>query len=304
MISNAISHVKNFILKFAPIQPAGNIFLAIGCANILNKPAAKTHMVIAGVLLVISGWIIERLTYIKSEKKNEELILQNKELKSHVIDIEKLQQENNLLNSNLKKAINDKADTWLKTTANRFQLQRTDRISIYYIKNNFFYMLSRYSVNEKYKLKHRLRFMQSQSALCQAWENGKHINLDKIPHYGNTKKEKNAYFKAMKDYYGYDEEKTKKLTMKSCVYIAFSIKKSGDTLGLVLIESTLRDRFCADDVSNLSSYCVTENKDFVVQFIEEGIKYGPHINDSLIKKDLTEQEFMDNFENEKENTYE
>ena len=302
---NAICYFfKSCILKIAPIQPIGNIFLSIGCANFLEKPVAKNHMVISGILLIIFGWGFERLSYWSSEKKNKELVSRNEDLKSEIINIEKLQQENSLLKSNLEQAINDKAYTWLKTTANRFEFKRTDRLSIYYIKNDSFYILSRYSLNEKYKNKHRLKFMQSQSALCKAWEHGEHINLDSIPQYGNTKKAKNAYIKAMKTIYGYDHDKIKHRTMKSCVYIAFAIKKNGDTLGILLIESIEKNRFGKDDVNKLKKYCTTENKDFMVLFIEEGIQYGPHINDPLTaKKDRTDQEFMDNFENEKEGTY-
>lgn len=123
--------------------------------------------------------------------------------------------------------------SWLKNIDVEIRMENSERVSIYFVKNDEFYILGRYSQNPKLEKIHTQKFALDKGVLSLAWENGQHTELS-CPVYKDSR---DSYVDYIKKTYGYSEEIIDRFTMKSCNYIGVSIEDRGKRIGVMLFES-------------------------------------------------------------------
>ena len=128
-------------------------------------------------------------------------------------------------------------------------LNSDNRISIYFEFNNNFLLLGRFSENPNFKKTHAIQFSIDKGALSKAWQEGYYEDL-KCPVYTKKPSSRKPYYEHNKIVYDFSKAKLDKLNMKSCNFIGHAIKDAGNSIGVILFESTKHDLEIKKDLIN------------------------------------------------------
>lgn len=221
-------------------------------------------------------------------KTNQKLTSENSKVHQLKEKINSISEDSELLQNELAELQVKLVTTWLKGSARQLNLGTNCRATIYYYVNEHFYVLARYSQNPKYSEIHRQKFSRNHGVISKAWEHKSCIDIEDIPCY---KDEPEKYKEYMQVKYGYEKEKTDKLTMKSCQYVAISIVEADNHLGVIVFESDKRGLLKNQKVAQIKKYC-TDYQSYMVDFIYGGIKYDKTVRISSSSEQNVDDEFM------------
>lgn len=224
-------------------------------------------------------------------KKNKELTFENSKINQLKETINSISEDSELLQNELAELQIKLVTTWLKGSARQLKLGTNCRVTIYYYVSEHFYVLARYSQNPKYSEIHRQKFSRNHGVISKAWEHKSCVDIVDIPCY---KEDSEKYKKYMLEKYGYPMEKTDKLTMKSCQYVAISIVEADNHIGVIVFESDKRGLLKDQKVAQIRNYC-TDYQSYMVDFIHGGIKYDKTVKISSYSEQNVDDEFMKTF---------
>lgn len=200
------------------------------CSSI-NKDIIFT---ILGFIFLIWGFyrtLIQHnsdINELKKTHKNELDALENKfktSINCYQERIEDLDREIYTLHQNV-------PDIWLKMMFEKFDFSAHVRVSIYFMYEEQFHLLSRHSDNPNFKETHTPTHGKDEGILSQIWSDGVAEERD-CPHPKNIRN----YIDYVAKKYNYDESIVKMMAMKSCRYLGTRINYSREGIGLLLIES-------------------------------------------------------------------
>ncbi|MFQ2660905.1 hypothetical protein ACK3ZC_17360 [Aeromonas caviae] len=217
-------------------------------------------------------------------KENNEVTLLNEKINS-------ISEDSTLLQNELSELQVKLVTTWLKGCSRQLNLNTNCRTTIYYYVEQHFYVLARHSQNPKLEEIHTQKFSRNHGVISKAWEHKSCIDIEDIPVYSEKPDE---YIEYMVKQYGYSEERTKKLTMKSCQYIAFSIVEADKHIGVIVFESDRAKNWNSQKVTQIKKYC-EEYQGYLVDFIRGGIKYDRTVQLPVQSQKDVDNEFITQF---------
>ena len=254
-------------------------------SNFVNGENGKYYIIAIVILLFIVAWSM-RQSHIDKQKlsdNNENLTKVNNKLESDkrilTEQIEDIKGDFRLLNEH-------SIESHLKIINDNVGLNTNHRMSIYFETNNSFLILGRYSDNPKYKKTHTIQFNIDKGALSKTWEEGYYEDFA-CPKFGGNQKAKKPYYDYNKDIYDYPKTKVNKLNMKSCNFIGFSIKDSGNSIGVILFESIEND---LESKKELIISALDDYQNVLARLVRLGKDYNHIIHSTLNKNDISPEE--------------
>lgn len=245
----------------------------------------------AGAIMILYGG---KGTYIDQQnlsRKNQELTSENSKIHQLKEKINSISEDSELLQNELAELQIKLVTTWLKGSARQLNLGTNCRVTIYYYVREHFYVLARHSQNPKYSEIHRQKFSRNRGVISKAWEHKSCVDIVDIPCH---KDEPEKYKEYMLEKYGYPKDKTDKLTMKSCQYVAISIAEADNHIGVIVFESDKHGLLKNQKVAQIKKYC-TDYQSYMVDFIYGGIKYDKTVKISSCSEQNVDDEFMKTF---------
>lgn len=286
-----------YIFNIQFLHTLSTILLSIGCAyvsgynfnyeNVQNIWDALWLVFNPYVLIIVGSGILIFASYkqyiqtsnlVKSidslNKENESLKESNRQLISekeqYHKSLEKSQEECALLNIDIIQARRTQVENWLKGLFKQFSLTTYDRISIYCVVDNSFYLVNRYSDNPSLcrntisKIANlENKYPMEKGVIYKAWCHNKHYDSN-CPAYIEDEE---GYYSHMSREYGYDREYIAKINMKSCRYLGLAIKEQGNNIGVIIFESTNKNNISKSAIAKIEAYCKDYN-DYLCGFIE------------------------------------
>lgn len=224
---------------------------------------AYIGLTFGSILYLVSEWIRFGKTK-KIGEKNDELNSQLSVLNDLNSTVNGYQEQIQTLNTQIYKLQNDLAVGWLKNVVDLFEMKSTERVSIYFEKNEVFNLLARFSANPNYKKAHRQKFPLNEGVISQAWCSGKKVE-NSCPRYEDNQA---GYCDYMIATYKFKIEDIQSFRMKSCWYVAIAISKAADNIGVIVFESTVQNKLNDVEVEKLINYCNLQQS-HLADFIEE-----------------------------------
>lgn len=201
--------------------------------------------------------------------ENKYLKEQNTELPNLRKKIESTEEDCETLRSKVTEAQQKSVRTWLKGVAKQINLCPDSRVTIYYERDDAFYLLARWSTNPLRKRIHKITFGLNQGVISKTWQRGKHLELNS-PEF---KKDPDAYYSYMEKNYGYRRAELEHIGMKSCRYVAFAITEADRNIGVILFESIIPTAFSEDNIKKISSYC-DSYQSHLTSFVHDALVYN------------------------------
>ncbi|EJL8259206.1 TPA: GAF domain-containing protein [Vibrio cholerae] len=242
-------------------------------AFLLTNP--KLGLVVGVVLFVIGG--------IAAHYREKDTSAENDNLKSKVFTLENtLASSNRDLESANKKIQNllsdgrelkeenfrlheKKVETWLKGLCKYIDLDNTSRVSIYYVDNEHFKLLSRKSPNPLLSKFNPKLYKLEKGVLSLAWQLGKHVD-DDVP------EEDGKYSDHMKSKYGYTDDELAEIRMRSLFIMGLAIIDADDNIGVIVFESEKKNAFSKEKIENVEKYC-NDFQSYLCGFIRDSRRY-------------------------------
>lgn len=242
-------------------------------AFVLTNP--KLGLILGAILFIIGG--------ISAHFRDKALANENGMLKSKVFTLETTLSSNysavmaaedkikNLLSDGRQlkednfKLHENMVQTWLKGLCKHIDLDCKSRVTIYYVNNNSFKLLSRNSANPLLRKFIPKEYRIDKGAISFAWQYGKHIDAD-IPLNDEERLEH------MKVKYGYDDEELAGFKMKSLFILGLAIVDADDNVGVIAFESEGKDIFDEAKVNAVEKYC-SDFQSYLCGFIRDSIRY-------------------------------
>ncbi|MDE1482353.1 hypothetical protein [Xenorhabdus bovienii] len=196
----------------------------------------------------------------KDQKEQQKAIEKLTPLKSK---LEYAEEELQDFHSKINKLNEESVEIWLKLCFKNSVLDSSERISIYYEKNDEFYILSRYSKNPLYKKVHKQKFSLDKGVISKAWENGSY--QIELPDY---EKENKPYLDRCKELFNYKTEDIEPLTMKSRQYFAKAITDADIHIGVIVFESIKSNIFSDKKIENISKF-LDDSASLLAKFVRD-----------------------------------
>ncbi|OEF21053.1 hypothetical protein A145_04920 [Vibrio splendidus 5S-101] len=144
------------------------------------------------------------------------------------------------------------------------------RVSIYYVYNNHFYILARYSPNAEYDKIHRQKFSMGKGIIYQTYQHLE-VHENSLVEYKSSNPD--LYYSAIEEKYSYKKEQLENFNMKACRYFGRAIREADVTQGIILIESTKAIDLNSDEqVQKIRDY-FEKNWSHLSQFVRHGVKH-------------------------------
>lgn len=245
---------------------------------------------IGGLLIVYGG----KGTYSDLENlklENDRLSEENSKIERLSEKVNSLSEDSALLQNELSELQMKLVVTWLKGCSRQLNLNTNCRTTIYYYIDKHFYVLARHSQNPQLEEIHTQKFSRDHGVISKAWQHKSCIDIEDIPIYSDAPEK---YIEYMSDKYGYAEERTTALTMKSCQYIAFSIVDADRNIGVIVFESNKAKNWNSQKVTQIKKYC-EEYQGYLADFIRGGIKYDRTVQLPVHSKSDVDGEFIETF---------
>lgn len=188
------------------------------------------------------------------------------------------QEEIAKLNGKLREKHEELVKTWLKGSFSHLmndnnaavQENTHARVSIYYVYDDHFYMLARYSPNAEYDRVHRQKFSMGKGIIYQIYQ---HLEVHEKFLVEHEQANPTKYYEKIESKYGYKQEQLEKFNMKSCRYFGRAIREADITIGIILFESTKADDLKEDlNILEIRSY-FEKNWGHLCQFVRHGIEH-------------------------------
>lgn len=265
------------------------IFAVIGILFELNTTIPKVNLNTKTV-----GWIlfiiVILLTVFQIAKQIEESKTIEKLEKDRKDEIEFLKGDKNNLDVKIQKLENqlskinnnsiDIVEIHLAYLAEKMKLGNNERITLYKLISDQFYVLGRYSSNPELKKRSRTSY-KKEGLIFKAWQEIKFFKNSGIPIPDNRRtKFKNNYYKVINDIAPIDEETVWNMKMKSR---SFYIKSFKDLMNLeqtsiIVIESKTDNAF---EEAFIDSALNQDEEKRLVAFVEKIDWDFPNINNAL-----------------------
>lgn len=232
---------------------------------------------------------------------NQKLLSNNKILRASNYELEtrlkNASEDISEFRSKIKSLYKELIRTWLKSSLKALNLcEPSCRVTLYYFKKKYFFYVGRYSVDPENSRENTLRFELNGGVISQAWR--KQIHKDVVcPEYNEIDPE--PYFSHVMQTYDFSEKKVKSLGMKSCQYYARRIDDTSEAIGVIVFESSLKNKFTERQIKRMESYCA-EHESNLVSYIRY-IRENDHASSSSIKEEgIAEMEFLRDFKGGKD----
>jgi hypothetical protein len=264
------------------------IFAFIGILFELNKNVTRYNIstktigwfLFAIVIILTIIQIVKQIKETKSIKKIEkdktdEINLLKGEKKELDIKIQNLENQISKINHNSIEIV----EIHLAYLFEKMKLSNSERISLYKLINNEFYVLGRYSSNPELKRRSRSIY-KKEGLIFKAWQEIKFFKNSGIPIADSKRtKFKKNYYKIINDIAPIDEETVWDMKMKSrCFYIkAFKDLMNLEQTSIIVIESKNDRAFEEADIDLVLNQ--DEEKRFVA-FVEKIDWDFPNINNA------------------------
>lgn len=252
-----------------------------------------TYVFISMVIYIISKgyqWLDNQ----KLLSHNDNLGVSNYELESR---LKNAFEDINEFRSKIKSLYRELIRTWLRSSLKALNLfEPSCRVTLYYFKKNYFYYVGRYSVNPENSRENTLRFELNGGVISQAWR--KQIHKDVVcPEYDENNSE--PYFSYVMQTYNFSQEKVQSLGMKSCQYYARRIDDTSEPIGVIVFESSFKNKFTERQIKRIESYCA-EHESNLVSYIRY-IRENDHASSTSIREEgIAEMEFLREFQGGKD----
>lgn len=138
------------------------------------------------------------------------------------------------------------------------QEKKTDRITVYGLNSSEteFFAVSRYSEKVSYKkIDSSKTYDKRSGCISIGFEQGEYIEDKNFPDY---EKQPEKYIKYTCDKYNYTREEVEKFSMHARYYAVKRIKRNGKNLGVVVIESTVPERFTKRQIKSVLDQLVED----------------------------------------------
>lgn len=240
------------------------------------------------------GWVIFIivivLTIFQIKKQTEESKTIEKLEKERTDEMESLKGEKNDLDVKIQKLENqlskinnnsiDIVDIHLAYLAEKMKLGSTERITLYKLINDQFYVLGRFSSNPELKKRSRLVY-KKEGLIFKAWQESKFFKNSgiPIPNLNSKSKFRRGYYKVLNEIANIEEQTVWEMRMKSrSFYIkAFKDLKNLAQTSIIVIESKNEKAFEEAEIGLMLN--LDEEKKLVA-FVEK-IDWGfPNINET------------------------
>lgn len=247
-----------------------------------------TYVFISLVIYIISKgyqWLDNQ----KLLNDNKELISSNYELENR---LRNASEDIDEFKSKIKSLYKELIRTWLRSSLKALNLfEPCCRVTLYYFKKNNFYYVGRYSVNPENSKENTLKFELNGGVISQAWR--KQIHKDVIcPEFDESNSE--PYISYVTSTYDFTREKVQSLGMKSCQYYARRIDDTSEPIGVIVFESSKKNKFTERQIKRVESYCA-EHESNLVSYIRY-IRDNDHASSNSISKEgVAEMEFLSQF---------
>ena len=216
----------------------------------------------------------------KLQKDNTNLRNENASLTKKFVSLEneknRLIDEKNFFKDNFNNTIKGYLSTFAR---NRLEFGKDDaveknneRISLFTYSDTEkkFTLQGRYSCNNTYDSSGRLLYPEGQGIISKAFQMDEYFcNEFPVPYLNNTDELNPEYVQKHCENFGLTKEEVADLTMKSCCMYGYAIKSDGEpkkNIGVVIVESTQKERFCKEELDKIFK---AERK-IIRNFIEHG----------------------------------
>lgn len=162
--------------------------------------------------------------------------------------------------------------TWLKGMSKYLELDSNSRVTIYFEHDEEFYLLERHSKNPTYSKVHIQKFPLNQGVISKAWEHESHIE-NECPHSSSNE----DYIDYLINTYGYEREKIKSLTMKSCRYYAKAIIDADVHTGVIVFEGTDINFLENELIQKIDQYC-GDHQGQLSKFVRDSLLFDKEVN--------------------------
>lgn len=276
--------------------------IADTCSNYSNNGSEGLHLCffipdnpwgiigLAAFFLVIGrigGYRYKR----KLKKTNKTLKKENAIIPKLKKEIDGSQEREQELVAELKEMHKKLIMTWLMGAIKQLELCTNTRITIYYERDEDFYLLARRSSNPALSKENRIKFPLNKGVISQTWQHGEHVNFD-IPEFDEKNPE--LYISCIMETYGYTKEDVINLNMKSCRYYGIAIEDEGSNVGVILFESTNTDTLNYAKKQEIKSFCLENgHQSYLSGFVRKGLQLDKSAATPPMNKYFsTETEFM------------
>lgn len=232
---------------------------------------------------------------------NQQLLVANKDLGTENYEIKNrlksTSEDVDEFKSKIKFLYKELIRTWLKSSLKALNLfEPCCRVTLYYFKKNYFYYVGRYSVDPENSRENTLRFELNGGVISQAWR--KQVHKDVVcPEYNEGDPE--PYFSYVMQTYSFSEQKVSSLGMKSCQYYARRIDDTSEPIGVIVFESSSKNKFTERQIKRIESYCA-EHESNLVSYIRY-IRENDHASSTSIREEgIAEMEFLRDFQRDKD----
>lgn len=285
-----LDEMKDFIKKcnFPLLSTFSTIILSFSCAFVGNYTLAiawgKVNSADTMIAFILSnpyaGMIISALIFIWSELGNyfdkKDIMAENDNLKNDTAELLSLRKRLNESQEDcegLKQEIYNvhlkQIKTWLKGIYKQVNLSTHDRISIYFVVEKEFSILSRYSLNPVLCEIHTRKFPLERGVLGHAW---RHNEYRETGSPAFDPKNPEEYYKYMEGKYSYSREVLDGINMKSCRYLGLSITDADENIGVILFESLKEDTLRPEIIDKIIKYC-NDYQSHLCGFVKDSIVY-------------------------------
>ncbi|WP_322804469.1 hypothetical protein SO574_19775 [Vibrio alfacsensis] len=211
-------------------------------------------------------------------EKNELSEEANKIQKQLEIKLRESIENEGMLKAELREKHCQLVKTWLKGTFSSLmnddeaQVKENTkaRVSIYYVYNDSFYILARYSPNAEYDRINRQKFSKGKGIIYDIYQHLE-VHENELNEYSNHKPDE--YYNSIEKKYGYKQEQLNAFNMKSSRYFGRAIREADVTIGIILFESTnTNDLNDLDKINQIRTY-LEKYWSHLSQFVRHGIEH-------------------------------
>lgn len=193
-----------------------------------------------------SGWILAFSCILYLTYKGVEARAKPR-LKKTQKDLKEAKEKNSIISGQVRNLFDGYLYS-LSTSLNfGIQDKNNERISLYiYDGKDSFIPCGRFSANPSYKQSKRQSYPEGEGCIAKGWENGWHFD-NRFPNPERTKE----YIDYCMNTYKVPRNTTRRINMKSSLYAVMSIKNNGDLYGVIVVESTHKDRFKEQELKKI-----------------------------------------------------
>lgn len=216
-----------------------------------GRVITKSFILITSSYLILGVSLVVKFILLKKDKDVESIKKERDTYKKIVIKTSYTVQEK----------IRNRIIETVKTLGFYEQKNKTDRITIYAMTNNSFFALERFSLNPKYANIDKSKiYPLDKGCIAQGYEHGFYVSENDIP---DPQESFSQYDDYTRQKYKYTHSEVRSMSMRSTYYAVARICKNDKCLGVIVLESTKKQRFSNYNVKKILEILSTKVFNFL-----------------------------------------